>query len=68
MSAAAKSAITKLRRGSARVAPNGKLGVPFALTEPLAKIGEAAKRAFAALMTTKTIEVAAIEAAVHAHA
>jgi predicted 3-demethylubiquinone-9 3-methyltransferase (glyoxalase superfamily) len=38
------------------------------MTEALAKGGEVAKRAFAAMMTMKKIDVAAIEAAVHAHA
>ena len=41
---------------------------PKALTEALATGGEAAKRAFAAMMTMKKIDVAAIEAAVHADA
>ncbi len=41
---------------------------PKALTEAMAKGGEAAKRAFAAMMTMKKIDVAAIEAAVRAHA
>jgi predicted 3-demethylubiquinone-9 3-methyltransferase (glyoxalase superfamily) len=38
------------------------------LTEAMAKGGESAKRAFAAMMTMKKIDVAAIEAAVHADA
>jgi len=38
------------------------------LTEAIAKGGEAAKRAFAAMMTMKKIDSAAIEAAVNAHA
>jgi 2-polyprenyl-6-hydroxyphenyl methylase/3-demethylubiquinone-9 3-methyltransferase len=38
---------------------------PKALTETMAQGGEAAKRAFAAMMTMKKIDVAAIEAAVH---
>ncbi len=41
---------------------------PKAMTEALAKGGEAAKRAFAAMMTMKKIDVAAIEAAVRAGA
>lgn len=41
---------------------------PRALTDAMARGGEAAKRAFAAMMTMKKIDVAAIEAAVHAHA
>jgi predicted 3-demethylubiquinone-9 3-methyltransferase (glyoxalase superfamily) len=41
---------------------------PKALTEALAKGGGAAKRAFAAMMTMKKIDVAAIEAAVRADA
>jgi len=41
---------------------------PKALTAAMAKGGEAAKRAFAAMMTMKKIDVAAIEAAVHADA
>ncbi len=41
---------------------------PKALTEAMAKGGEAAKRAFAAMMTMKKIDIAAIEAAVHADA
>jgi len=39
---------------------------PRAMTEAMAKGGEGAKRAFAAMMTMKKIDVAAIEAAVHA--
>ena len=41
---------------------------PKALTEAMAKGGEGAKRAFAAMMTMKKIDVAAIEAAVRADA
>jgi predicted 3-demethylubiquinone-9 3-methyltransferase (glyoxalase superfamily) len=41
---------------------------PKALTEALARGGDAAKRAFAAMMTMKKIDVAAIEASVHADA
>jgi predicted 3-demethylubiquinone-9 3-methyltransferase (glyoxalase superfamily) len=41
---------------------------PKVLTEAIAKGGEAAKRAFAAMMTMKKIDSAAIEAAVNAHA
>jgi predicted 3-demethylubiquinone-9 3-methyltransferase (glyoxalase superfamily) len=41
---------------------------PKAMTEAMAKGGEAAKRAFAAMMTMKKIDVAAIEAALHADA
>jgi predicted 3-demethylubiquinone-9 3-methyltransferase (glyoxalase superfamily) len=41
---------------------------PKALTEAMAKGGEAAGRAFAAMMNMKRIDVAAIEAAVHADA
>ena len=41
---------------------------PRALTEAMAKGGEAAKQAFAAMMTMKKIDIAAIEAAVHADA
>lgn len=41
---------------------------PKVLTETIAKGGEAAKRAFAAMMTMKKIDDAAIEAAVHARA
>jgi predicted 3-demethylubiquinone-9 3-methyltransferase (glyoxalase superfamily) len=41
---------------------------PHALTEAMAKGGEAAKRAFAAMMTMKKIDIAAIEAAVRADA
>ena len=41
---------------------------PKALTEAMAKGGETAQRAFAAMMTMKKIDVAAIEAAVHADA
>jgi predicted 3-demethylubiquinone-9 3-methyltransferase (glyoxalase superfamily) len=41
---------------------------PKALTEAMAKGGETAKRAFAAMMTMKKIDVAAIEAAVRADA
>src|ERR1700690_3226759 len=41
---------------------------PKALTEAMALGGEAAKRAFAAMMAMKKIDVAAIEAAVHADA
>ena len=41
---------------------------PKALTEAMAKGGETAKRAFAAMMTMKKIDVAAIESAVHADA
>jgi predicted 3-demethylubiquinone-9 3-methyltransferase (glyoxalase superfamily) len=41
---------------------------PKAMTEAVARGGEAAKRAFAALMTMKKIDVAAIEAAVRADA
>ncbi len=38
---------------------------PKALTAAMAKGGEPAKRAFAAMMTMKKIDIAAIEAAVH---
>jgi predicted 3-demethylubiquinone-9 3-methyltransferase (glyoxalase superfamily) len=41
---------------------------PRALTAAMAKGGEVAKRAFAAMMTMKKIDVAAIEAAVNADA
>jgi predicted 3-demethylubiquinone-9 3-methyltransferase (glyoxalase superfamily) len=41
---------------------------PKALTEAMGKGGQAAKRAFAAMMTMKKIDVAAIEAAVRADA
>ncbi len=41
---------------------------PRAMTEALAKGGESAKRAFAAMMTMNKIDVAAIEAAVNADA
>jgi len=41
---------------------------PKALTDAMAKGGDVAKRAFAAMMTMKKIDVAAIEAAVHADA
>jgi predicted 3-demethylubiquinone-9 3-methyltransferase (glyoxalase superfamily) len=41
---------------------------PKALTEAMAKGGEAAKRSFAAMMTMKKIDIAAIEAAAHADA
>jgi len=41
---------------------------PKALTEALANGGDVAKRAFAAMMTMKKIDVAAIKAAVHADA
>ncbi len=41
---------------------------PKAMTEAMAKGGEVAKRAFAAMMTMKKIDVAAIEAAVHGDA
>ena len=41
---------------------------PKVLPEAIAKGGEAAKRAFAAMMTMKKIDSAAIEAAVNAHA
>ena len=41
---------------------------PKTMTEAIAKGGEAAKRAFAAMMTMTKIDVAAIEAAVHADA
>ena len=41
---------------------------PKALTEAMAKGGEAAKRAFAAMMTMKKIDIAAIQAAVRADA
>jgi predicted 3-demethylubiquinone-9 3-methyltransferase (glyoxalase superfamily) len=41
---------------------------PKALTDAMAKGGEVAKRAFAAMMTMKKIDVAAIEAAVRADA
>ncbi len=41
---------------------------PKALTDALAKGGETSKRAFAAMMKMKKIDVAAIEAAVRAHA
>ena len=41
---------------------------PKLLTEAMARGGDAAKRDFAALMTMKKIDVAAIEAAVRAHA
>ncbi len=47
---------------------NGGPDTPKALTEAMAKGGEAAKRAFAAMMTMKKIDVAAIEAAVYADA
>jgi predicted 3-demethylubiquinone-9 3-methyltransferase (glyoxalase superfamily) len=39
-----------------------------AATEAMAKGGEADRRAFAAMMTMKKIDAAAIEAAVHADA
>ena len=39
--------------------------IPKAMTEAMAKGGEAAKRVFAAMMTMNKIDVAAIEAAVH---
>lgn len=38
------------------------------MTEAMAKDGEAVKRAFAAIMTMKKVDVAGIEAAVHADA
>jgi len=41
---------------------------PKALTEAMAKGGEAAKRSFAAMMTMKKIDIAAIEAAARADA
>lgn len=41
---------------------------PKALTEAMANGGDVAKRAFAAMMTMKKIDVAAIKAAVHADA
>jgi len=41
---------------------------PKALTEAMAKGGEAAKRAFAAMMTMKKIDIAAIQAAVRVDA
>jgi len=41
---------------------------PKAMTEAMAMGGDAAKRAFAAMMRMKNIDVAAIEAAVHADA